>query len=425
MPVVVDSSAAAQNVQNALSEADFEDLLRQYYGRLFPYKKYYRWLSYGMVNKNTFANREFSFTLKDDVYLRFKSFTTKKELKTEILKLNPYKIDIGAVYRHKPREHKTIKASEFVPEEKELVFDIDMTDYDDIRTCCSDANICNKCWPFMSVAIKIIDRALEEDFGFKHRLWIYSGRRGVHCWVCDKRARSLTIDGRTAIVEYLSVVKGGDHTARKVEFNSPQMHPALSRALQIIDDDFAKITLRNQDILNSPTHAEKILSLVPDKEQQALLKEAWEDSSLSSIDKWGYLKGAEAKNKGRRFHWVEEIMFQYTYPRLDVNVSKGINHLLKSPFCVHPKTGRVCVPIDVTQVESFNPFQVPTIAQLLAEIDVYDRTHTSESSPTKDLSKTTLSRYMLTFERFLSGLEEDLREERRMAMDTEDSKLQF
>ena len=47
---------------------------------------------------------------------------------------------------------------------------------------------------------------IKEDFGFEHRLWIYSGRRGVHCWVCDQTARELQSSIRQAIVEHISVI---------------------------------------------------------------------------------------------------------------------------------------------------------------------------------------------------------------------------
>jgi len=43
----------------------------------------------------------------------------------------------------------------FAPVERELVFDIDLTDYDDVRTCGKGAHICNQCWPLMAVAIKV------------------------------------------------------------------------------------------------------------------------------------------------------------------------------------------------------------------------------------------------------------------------------
>jgi DNA primase small subunit len=66
---------------------------------------------------------------------------------------------------------------------------------------------------------------------------------------------------------------------------------------------------------------------------------------------------------------MEDIILQYTYPRLDAEVSKHRNHLLKAPFCVHPKTGRVCVPVDPERIEEFDPEHVPTVGQLLQELD--------------------------------------------------------
>lgn len=62
------------------------------------------------------------------------------------------------MYNIDPQRRQAYKdsAKGFGPVERELVFDIDMTDYDDVRTCGSEGHICCKCWPYMAAAIKVV-----------------------------------------------------------------------------------------------------------------------------------------------------------------------------------------------------------------------------------------------------------------------------
>jgi len=402
-----------------------EDLLPQYYKRLFPYQQYARWLQYGNVDKNYMAHREFSFTLADDIYIRYLSFSNAEQLEAEMVKRCPHKIDIGAVFNARPTEHK--KLTNFTPQERELVFDIDLTDYDDVRTCCQGANICEKCWRYMTVAVKILDAALREDFGFNNLLWVYSGRRGVHCWVCDPEARKLTSAGRGAVAEYLQVVTGGEHKTKKVVLRGNHVHPSIKRAVEIIKGSFEQLCLKDQDILGSKEEWTKVLALIPDDDIKADI-----DSRLAKekngVERWNVLRGlllshlkTDWKKRKTGEHILSEIMLQMAYPRLDIAVSKGLNHLLKAPFCIHPKTGRVCVPFQPSKAESFKPTEVPTVLQLVNEIDSFTKEN-EDMKNVKAYKKTSMKGPMFIFEEFLSNLSSSWKGK---LMEQSDAKMEF
>lgn len=395
--------------------ASLPDLLPLYYRRLFPFSQYYRWLNYGGLQKNYFQNREFSFTLKDDIYVRYQSFTTQNELEKEMQKMNPYKIDIGAVYSHRPNQHNTVKSGTFQALEKELVFDIDMTDYDDVRSCCSAADICSKCWTLMTIAIRILDRALRDDFGFQHLLWVYSGRRGVHCWVCDEAARKLSVAARSAVAEYLSLVKGGEETIKKVILSDP-IHPFIKESLEVVKKYFVRFAIQDQEILGRKESVEKVLALVPEDVRKELQQDFQNDKKPESLWKSIQDQAKRKQSAGKKGqHFEKEIMLQYCYPRLDVNVSKGVNHLLKSPFSVHPKTGRISVPIDLKELDSFDPFAVPTISFVCDELDQprtgeedeksedlkENEKDTTERRKIRDYKRTSLAKYIKYMDQFL------------------------
>ncbi|KAI9179454.1 p48 polypeptide of DNA primase [Blastocladiella emersonii ATCC 22665] len=484
-PAAVADAPAPEAPSAADIAAQSMELLPAFYRRFFPLKEYGRWLSYGgaaaptgrgagasaapmtaTAGSDTYlGRREFSFTLANDAYLRFKSYDSADELMADLLALQPVKIDVGAVYAVPPKKKKMVQPGAFVPLEKELVVDIDMTDYDDLRTCCTGGDVCRRCWPLMAAAQRVLDAALRQDFGFKHILWVYSGRRGIHGWVCDAAARALSNEARTAIVKYLDLVRAGDQVGRKVVLPAA-LHPALRRAYDdVLAPNFVQTVLVNQQILAKPESAAKVLATIPDDALRARVRGRWSDvdrerargragpptsddddedgedgdssrdTRATAAEKWEHLErlvgkaaastasgagaAGSAKTKRELATLPRDLVFQFMYPRIDANVSTHINHLLKSPFCVHPKTGRVCVPIDPRECETFDPTTVPTVVDLMAELDA----SMSVDGDSPDWARTSLKPYVEHFRSFVQGLELEIR--RKLRQEQQDESMEF
>lgn len=353
----------------SLNQADLE----LYFQKLFPWMKFYNWLGYG--DRGYFQRREFSFTLAGDIYLRFRSFADGKELQDDLVRKKPEKIDIGGVYNVPPKLKDS--NSVFHAVEKEVVFDIDISDYDDVRVCCQDKSICNNCWPLMACAAHVLDRLLREDFGYTHLMFVFSGRRGLHCWTCDREARRLNDEERTALINYINVYEGGEGQRLNIEHQLRRntLHPSLEAVYQdIIKPGFRDMFLSEEknpgNSLRQPKTVTNVLNMVArhmkgfGQEQADRLNKVLVQGDKSCEDRW---RGVQKFCTDAKAPWITRyIEFCFMYPRLDVNVSKHCNHLLKAPFVVHPGTGNVCLPVDIDTIHLFEPTNTPKLEAVLA-----------------------------------------------------------
>jgi len=364
-------------------------------------------MSYGTLTPNVsqkpqndfLFRREFSFTLPGDIYCRYQSFKNADEFKTALENSLPDKIDIGAVFNMAPKHYREYNVigpsgmnsggSNFRPVERELVFDIDMDEYDDVRTCCKGAQVCQRCWTFIAAAVRCINETLRQDFGFKHIMFVFSGRRGVHCWVCDEAARKLPNDQRSALAEYMQLIAGpkgaGMRATTSLRRRGMAQFPLIKRSVDICQEYFEKPVvgiLEGQNVLKCDKDASEASLEASNPNLLKIVKSLPDDSSirqdlpsffrLASKDQKAAWKRvvddintAKSKRKNPPVG-TEDIVLEFTYPRLDINVSKQMNHLLKAPFCVHPKTGRVCVPIlDPEHPELFEPNKAPLLADVI------------------------------------------------------------
>jgi DNA primase small subunit len=167
---------------------------------------------------------------------------------------------------------------------------------------------------------------------------------------------------------------------KRVSLTVP-LHPALKRAYDDVLLPYWRDTiLPNQELLVDDKTRDNLLNMIPDAQTRSRVESAFQKSDDSAA-RWDKLesivrKASATATNAKDFATARglqrccyDIVFAHVYPRLDVEVSKHMNHLLKAPFCVHPKTGRVCVPMDPATAAEFDPMAVPTVAQILNEHD--------------------------------------------------------
>jgi len=376
-------------------------LMEGYYKDYFPFESVFNWLSYSTkskINSNEknsdyFSRREISYIIyaknsKDEICMRNLCYLNMQEFRTAVLRFNPARIDIGPVCDKQPSKGKDLSLEiKPIAIEREYVIDIDMTDYDSIRTCCSGKKMCHRCWQFMVSAYKVLKVALEEDFGFRHILWVFSGRRGMHAWVCDERARIMENFVRKSMTNYLNVSVSNE---KSDSFVKPQVTKKMDyllfkRSYEILSKDFKKLVIEDQEYLKIQKNAERVLNIFfgtmkknkipsdfllnnkPINEEgigHTFLKE-----NLSSIERWEIINSVSNKSKESFDHAMNqfkyEIVLGLLYPKIDSHVSAQTNHLLKCPFNIHAGTGNVSVPIK--NVLEFDYNSVPTVSEIVSK----------------------------------------------------------
>lgn len=333
---------------------------RAYYSFMFPFQSVFN-----VVSK---PGGSMGLVSDDGTWDRSKTAASADEIRKLVLAQNPREVHVGAKCGP-PGSVSSKSAGIWRP----LVFDVDLPDFkfsvgsrnnperfQTLRTPEKGPTNADfrKSWVFIQIAVKIIDKVLDVDFGFKERRWIASGNKGVHCWVFDERACCLDWQGRAVIYNYIS---------------------SLWELLDCSYDGLSvnQIQKRKEDIVQRSPHLLFCYSVIREKMDTLLNDQQLYDTAIDQIVIPG-LTGSDDRTlallRWRGEPWaafekesrIRAVQFalQVAMPRLDMNQMNPM-HLCKVPFSVHKETGMIAVPFPASMVDLFDPALVPTVQDAL------------------------------------------------------------
>lgn len=360
------SPAAKKAADEHISMPGAVDEFARYYTSFFPHDAACALLGRAWRGPSQLHLRELCVETRDSVYIRWQSVSSPEELKQLFSSKNVEKFHVGAVFDNQPRHRKKLRI--MAPTARELVFDIDANDYATWGVDSSDIDSCDAAWHIVAFGMMVLRHILERHFGFKNMLLVYSGRRGAHLTVYDARACELTDEARAAIVAFLSPSEKPAPSGRTY-FGNMMCAGFFGEMYDTHIMPFWKnmgIRARQDGglgALDTPQDKTYFLELWGDTHAQKTLCL----NALSAAESWEAMRKYAEKSKYRESteRALKETVLTYVWPKLDAAVSKHRNHLTKAFYSVHPKTGRICVPV-MGDPSVFKPENCPTIAGVVA-----------------------------------------------------------
>ena len=177
----------------------------------------------------------------------------------------------------------------------ELILDVDLSEDGDnpydrrgICKCVGKRKCCDICWKtFLRPAQRVIAHLLK-DAGITAYFFVYSGRRGFHCWIVDPRVIMWTKEQRKTFIRTWD-------------------------------------TLHTQDT----SFTDEILELLePSFRDNPVLLERYKEPLHHKRKAW------------------KQAVFSALYPKFDIPVSEDTTHNHKMPLMLHPDTHQLCIPME-------------------------------------------------------------------------------
>ena len=311
-----------------------------------------------------------------DYFKRHISVGSAEDLKKELKKHALLEIHVGSVYSKDCHLVKSV-TSGCVSVGRELVLDLDLQDKSVFgQVSKDDLPACDAAIKTLLLSANILRAALRELFGFKHFLYSYSGRRGLHISVLDRRAFDLSGEARSSIIARVTapVFKYDP----RLLFDVIATDPSFGKETNVAIDVAHHQLLKRRDaggvgLLQLQRDRNKFLDILFDT---SLLRTQFDIDlaastrrvAIDAADGEACLAAITKRVSTSRFFSsrLKLILFSIVWPVLDVGASRD-GHLLKSEFSVHGSTDRIAVPFELDENNPvWDAGKCPTATALLA-----------------------------------------------------------